>query len=158
MEQGLQTGTSYCPRDVSHFGYAQKRENSASISVIIPTLNEAPILGATLDSIHYGENVEIIVADGGSSDSTMEIVRSHNVRSVETPACRALQMNAGAREASGDILLFLHADTRFAQRVGNSCSQYAGPAGRSLWRFCAEPRRERSMVAINRRIGQFSIA
>lgn len=84
----------------------------AIISVIIPTLNEAHILATTLAGVREDENIEIIVADGGSSDDTMEVARTGNARSLQVPPCRAAQMNAGAREASGDLLLFLHADTR----------------------------------------------
>ncbi len=130
----------------------------AIISVIIPTLNEAHILPATLETVSESENVEVIIADGGSNDETMEIARAYNVRSLQVPACRAAQMNAGAKEACGDILLFLHADTRAAQEVGKSCSQRAGQAERGRWRVSAETRRKCPLVANNRGVGQYSIA
>jgi len=91
----------------------------ASISVIIPTLNEAHILPVTLETVSESENVEVIIADGGSNDETMEIARAYNVRSLQVPPCRAAQMNAGAKEACGDILLFLHADTRLPRKWAN---------------------------------------
>jgi len=53
----------------------------------------------------------VIVADGGSDDGTPELARPLCDRLVSAPRGRALQMNAGAREATGDVLLFLHADT-----------------------------------------------
>ena len=82
------------------------------ISVIIPTLNEADWLGSTLDSvINQPGPVEIIVADGPSTDHTSDIAKKC-ARIVSSARGRAIQMNAGARVASGDALLFLHADTR----------------------------------------------
>ena len=91
----------------------------AIISVVIPTLNEASILGSALDTVRESENVEIIVADGGSEDETMEVAGAHNVRRLRVPACRSAQMNAGAKEARGEILLFLHADTRLPENWAN---------------------------------------
>ena len=81
------------------------------ISVVIPTLNEEHRLGATLDSIVCQPGPwEIIVSDGGSTDRTCEIAAS--VATVVSSATgRAQQLNAGARLATGGILLFLHADT-----------------------------------------------
>ncbi len=89
------------------------------ISVIIPTLNEASNLAGTLDAVREAEEVEIIVVDGGSSDQTMEVARAYHVRNSQVPASRAGQMNAGAREARGGILLFLHADTRVPKKWAN---------------------------------------
>lgn len=80
-----------------------------SISVIIPTLNEESVLEHTLKSIGYG--IEIIVVDGGSSDSTREIASDFTEKVILSERGRGAQMDMGAREASGDILLFLHADT-----------------------------------------------
>jgi rSAM/selenodomain-associated transferase 2 len=83
---------------------------SVPISVIIPTLNEAENIAATLAST---KNAEVIVVDGGSQDSTVRIAKKWGAKVlVSTSASRAQQMNLGAREASGEILLFLHADTR----------------------------------------------
>lgn len=83
------------------------------ISVVIPTVNEASNLGACLASVHgSGLPVEIIVVDGGSSDGTKEAALATGAKVVQAPRGRASQQNAGARLASGDILLFLHADTR----------------------------------------------
>ncbi|MEG4573230.1 TIGR04283 family arsenosugar biosynthesis glycosyltransferase [Microcoleus sp. N3A4] len=81
------------------------------ISIIIPVLNEAPTIAPVISSAGNAQNVEIIVADGGSSDGTADIAKSLGVRVISTAPGRAAQMNAGAAVATGDILLFLHADT-----------------------------------------------
>ena len=82
-----------------------------SISVIIPTLNEAAYLPFTLERLSQRQFVEIFVADGGSSDETPEIALSLSAKVLDCPKGRARQMNEAARVATGDILLFLHADT-----------------------------------------------
>jgi len=80
------------------------------ISVVVPTLNEAAVLGRTLAGLPAGF-CEVVVADGGSTDATVEIARAHGARVTSAPAGRGPQMNAGARAARGDVLVFLHADT-----------------------------------------------
>ena len=91
------------------------------ISIIIPAVNEDDYLGATLNALAGTRGVETIVVDGGSRDSSREVAAAAGVRVISTPPGRALQMNAGAAAARGDILLFLHADTllpaRFANRI-----------------------------------------
>ena len=84
------------------------------ISIIIPALNEAAGLEATLQALQplRARGHEVIVVDGGSRDSTMLIARRNADRTVMSGAGRALQMNAGAEHAKHEILLFLHADTR----------------------------------------------
>lgn len=82
------------------------------ISIIIPTLEEEAIIGECIDQLATGENIEVIVSDGGSSDNTRTIAAAHGAAVVASRAGRARQMNAGAACASGEILLFLHADTR----------------------------------------------
>jgi len=82
------------------------------ISVIIPTLNEASQLTATEPIPASRFNVEVIVVDGGSQDATADMARSKGWNVFQSQPGRARQMNAGAAVASGEILLFLHADTR----------------------------------------------
>jgi rSAM/selenodomain-associated transferase 2 len=60
----------------------------------------------------FRSHIEIIIVDGGSQDQTLLIAKSLNVQVIISPPGRANQMNAGAMAASGEILLFLHADTR----------------------------------------------
>jgi rSAM/selenodomain-associated transferase 2 len=89
------------------------------LSVIVPALNEAGVIVAALQALAplRGRGHEVIVVDGGSSDATPDVARPHCDRLVVSPRGRALQMNAGARAATGDVLLFLHADTRLPDRA-----------------------------------------
>jgi rSAM/selenodomain-associated transferase 2 len=84
-----------------------------NISIIIPVLNEAAIIEEALLRLqNTSEDVEIIVVDGGSKDNTVELVKALGVKVISSPVPgRANQMNIGAAEATGDIYLFLHADT-----------------------------------------------
>ncbi|MDT8318738.1 MAG: TIGR04283 family arsenosugar biosynthesis glycosyltransferase [bacterium] len=81
------------------------------ISVIIPTLNEELALGKSLVLARNSKEVEIIVSDGGSDDDTLAIAKRLADKVISSPAGRGVQMNRGAAAASGDILIFLHADT-----------------------------------------------
>ncbi len=84
-----------------------------SVSIIIPALNEAQSLGLILPRLVAQKGVdEVIVVDGGSNDDTEDLVSAVGAKYLATDRGRALQMNAGAAAASGDILLFLHADTQ----------------------------------------------
>ena len=88
-----------------------------ALSIIIPTLNEADGIVDALNALSRlrADGVEVIVADGGSQDRTAELVRSRCDKLVEAPRGRGAQMNAGAQVATGDVLLFLHADTRLPE-------------------------------------------
>ena len=81
------------------------------ISIIIPTLNEEANLGQTLERVKEGFNVETIVVDGGSTDDTRSMVPDY----LTCLDGRASQQNMGAKDASGDLLLFLHADTELPE-------------------------------------------
>jgi len=83
----------------------------AKISLVIPALNEAGTIDRVLANIHPLPNVEVILVDGGSSDDTVSIVRGLGGKVISAPKGRAHQMNVGAKAATGEILLFLHADT-----------------------------------------------
>jgi rSAM/selenodomain-associated transferase 2 len=82
------------------------------ISVIIPVLNEERSIAATLTELQRLRSDEIILVDGGSSDATREICQRFGFELYLSRPGRAAQMNFGAQRASGDVLLFLHADTR----------------------------------------------
>ncbi len=84
------------------------------ISVVIPTLNEAPRLAGVLQALSPGTAGvhEVLVVDGGSDDATWPIAEKCGARVLAcSPAGRARQMNRGAEQAGGDVLFFLHGDT-----------------------------------------------
>jgi rSAM/selenodomain-associated transferase 2 len=82
------------------------------ISVIVPVLNEEKSIAATLIELQRLKPDEMIVVDGGSSDETREICQRFGIKLYLSRAGRAAQMNFGAQWATGDVLVFLHADTR----------------------------------------------
>lgn len=82
------------------------------LSVVIPALNAAGRLAACLDAV--GEGAEAVVVDGGSADGTRAVAEAAGARVVQAPRGRGAQLACGAEAASGDWLLFLHADTRLA--------------------------------------------
>jgi rSAM/selenodomain-associated transferase 2 len=90
--------------------------NAKRISVIIPTLNESAVIKETIAPLKKSKQVEVIVVDGGSRDNTIELARSCGARVLSTAPSKAGQMNAGAAEAGGDVLIFLHADTRLPDK------------------------------------------
>ncbi len=83
------------------------------LSIIIPAINEASNIVQSLDSLQAirAHGVEVILADGGSTDRTIECAAPLVDRIVASERGRAKQMNAGAAVAQGDVLLFLHADS-----------------------------------------------
>lgn len=103
------------------------------ISIIIPTLNEQENISSCLARIPKEISVEVIVADGGSTDRTTEMALSCGAGVIDAPAGRAGQMNAGARAASGELLVFLHADTllpkEFSKLVRSTLEQPGVAAG-----------------------------
>ena len=103
------------------------------ISVIIPALDEAEQIGATLQQLEGAGAAEIIVVDGGSRDETAQIAESYGAHVLKGPANRGKQQNLGAARAAGEILLFLHADTRlpedFAEQVRASLDEPRAIAG-----------------------------
>jgi rSAM/selenodomain-associated transferase 2 len=99
------------------------------LSIVIPTLNAAGTLSATLASLAEANAAglahEIIVSDGGSTDGTVEIARQADARTVAGRKGRGVQLACGASAAAGEWMMFLHADTRLAP-------DWTGPVGR----FC----------------------
>lgn len=104
-----------------------------SLSVIIPALNEVDTIEATLDALGNDPDVQIILADGGSVDSTRATAENRGALVVSTPKGRAVQMNIGSTHAVADTLLFLHADTilsdAYRQEIQNVLSRLNTVAG-----------------------------
>jgi rSAM/selenodomain-associated transferase 2 len=92
------------------------------LSIIIPALNEAPLIAEALEALAplRARGHELIVADGGSTDETVQLARPLCDRVVCSGRGRAVQMNAGARAARGGVLVFLHADTRLPAEAAES--------------------------------------
>ena len=89
-------------------------EGTVRLSIIVPVLDEAAVIVATLDALAAPRAAghEVIVVDGGSADETLALSRDRADSAIAGPRGRARQMNAGAKHARADVLLFLHADTR----------------------------------------------
>jgi rSAM/selenodomain-associated transferase 2 len=93
-----------------------KPTKNSLISIIVPTLDEATTMRDLAVSLgRLRGEFEVIVCDGGSADATVETARQCGLRVIEAPRGRGPQMNAGARLAKGETLLFLHADTRLPE-------------------------------------------
>ena len=90
---------------------------AAPLSIVVPTLDEAAGIAATLEALQVlrGRSAEVIVVDGGSRDGTPALAAPLADLVVTAPRGRAAQMNAGAAAARGTVLLFLHADTRLPE-------------------------------------------
>jgi rSAM/selenodomain-associated transferase 2 len=108
-----------------------------SLSIVIPCLDEAGVLRATLDSVANARRrgAEVIVADGGSRDDTVAIARAGADSVIVAPRGRAAQMNAGAAAASGDVLFFLHADSRPPRDFDLAIADGLKKTGRAWGRF-----------------------
>ena len=125
------------------------------LSIVIPTLDAAATLPATMSAV-AGSAAEIVVADGGSRDGTVALAAAAGVRVVAGPAGRGPQLAAGADAASGDWLLFLHADTRPEPGWRDAVQSFMADPGNhrraGYFRFrlddpCAAARRLEALVA-----------
>jgi len=106
-----------------------------TLSVIVPMLNEAAAIASTLRALRRGApDAEIVVVDGGSIDASVAEARPLCDTLISVSRGRARQMNAGAREAHGDALVFVHADTivpsSFAADIASALSGPAVVGGR----------------------------
>lgn len=114
---------------VSSVGGAQRLR----LSIIIPALNEAASIGPSVLQAR-SEADECIVVDGGSTDRTLALAVAAGAQGVSTVRGRAMQMNAGAQKASGEVLLFVHADCRLPAGAGEQVRE-AIRSGRRWGRF-----------------------
>jgi len=107
------------------------------ISIIVPVLNEAQGISESLAALAplRARGHEVIVVDGGSSDKTPDLARRAADRVASAPRGRASQMNAGAALARGEVLVFLHADTRLPEGAGERILQGLAASGRAWGRF-----------------------
>ncbi len=120
------------------------------VTIVVPALDEAAALPSLLDDLAaLAGRFEVIVADGGSSDGTPALAASHPLgpRVVAAPRGRAAQMNAGAAEARGDLIVFLHADTRLPETAYGSLATTSADGGNFAIRFDGEDRFSRTLGA-----------
>src|SRR5262249_31956344 len=107
------------------------------LSVIMPVLNEADGIEGALRALAplRARGVEVMVADGGSSDATAALARPLADIVIAAPRGRGAQMNAGAAASSGEVLLFLHADTHLPPQADALIGDGFARSGRTLGRF-----------------------
>ncbi len=108
-----------------------------SLSIIMPVLDEATGIEATLMALapYRTRGCELIVVDGGSRDGTLALARPLADRTLIAPRGRAAQMNAGASVARGDVLVFLHADTKLPENADALIRDGLAQSGRVWGRF-----------------------
>jgi hypothetical protein len=113
-----------CRRFESDFDDCLPVRTAGRLSIVIPTLNEANQLRETVKPLLKHSDCEVIIADGGSTDGTVELAGELGCRVIAANRGRGRQLNAGAALASGEFLLFLHADTRvpatFREEIQNT--------------------------------------
>lgn len=133
------------------------------VSVVIPTLEEATALPATLDHLAgLSGDFEVVVADGGSQDATAAVAAGHPrtdaLVEVARGAGRARQLNEGAARATGDVLVFLHADSRLPRDAHAALAATRADGGNFALRFDGEDRFARvlsGVYALQRRFGLY---
>ena len=132
------------------------------LSIIIPTLNEAHSIGATLDAVaEVRGHTEVIVVDGGSLDGTVEIARGRGARVIRGERGRGAQMHAGASAAHGEALWFLHADTLppadSAVRIFEALKEHAVVGGNFDVRFDGAGRAARFLTWLYPRLRKLGL-
>jgi rSAM/selenodomain-associated transferase 2 len=131
--------------------------SSASVSVVIPTLNEAEHLGATLEALGRVRGIgEVIVADGGSTDDTAAIAARAGARVLSARCGRGSQLHAGALTSRGKVLWFLHADTlapvEAAEVINRALANPAVVGGHFTLRFDGDRRAARLLTWVYPRL------
>ena len=109
----------------------------ARLSIVMPVLNEATEIVGALERLQplRARGHEVIVVDGGSGDDTMRLAAPLADRVLQAPRGRARQMNAGAGHARGDVLLFLHADTRLPEDADRLIAERLAGSAAAWGRF-----------------------
>lgn len=109
----------------------------APISVIIPTLNAEQILpaclGGLMEGVEAGLIRELIISDGGSTDSTGAIAQAWGAETLQTIASRGGQLRRGAAQAAGEWLLFVHADTVLQEGWSKRVQAHLAHPGQAAW-------------------------
>jgi len=118
-------------------GLTTPTRNNARLSVVVPALNEAAGIEATLDALAplRARGHEVIVVDGGSNDDTAARARAKGALVLGAPRGRASQMNAGAARTHHDTLVFLHADSRLPADADRQVLAGLAASGRAWGRF-----------------------
>jgi rSAM/selenodomain-associated transferase 2 len=126
----------------------------AGLSIIMPVLNEAEGIAAALQALAplLAHGAQVVLVDGGSSDDTLARAQACGVPVISTAHGRAVQMNAGAQQANGAVLLFLHADTLLPHCADQQILQ-ALAAGPQVWgrfdaRIAGRPKLLRVIAAL----------
>lgn len=110
--------------------------DTTKYSIIIPTLNEELFIAKNIELIrNINPEAEIIVADGGSDDDTLMIAADQNVQIIHCKKGRGVQLNEGAKAATGEILIFLHADTFLPQNAFELFDKYFEEEKNKICRF-----------------------
>jgi rSAM/selenodomain-associated transferase 2 len=142
---------STSPHSLSKTGYGgREREVVPRLSIIVPVLDEAAGIAETLTALvpFRQRGVEVIVVDGGSRDDTMAHASPFADRVLSAPRGRAAQMNAGAAAGSGDVLLFLHADTVLPDNADGLVLYGLADTGRFWGRFDVEIEGRNPLLAL----------
>ena len=113
----------------------KRKKEKVLLSIIIPVLNEEKQIESILERVSRRRGVELIVVDGGSEDQTREIAENYADRVLFCSCGRARQMNLGAKSATGDFLLFLHADTKLPDHFPGIIAETLDPPGVSAGAF-----------------------
>lgn len=126
----------------------------SKLSIIMPVLDEGEGIAAALDALAdlRALGTEVIVVDGGSRDATIQRARMRADRVISAPRGRALQMNAGAEKSAGDVLLFLHADTRLPADAEHIVLNGLERSGRAWGRFDVEIEGRNPLLAVVARL------
>lgn len=129
-------------RESARLTEVENQPPAKSISVVIPAVNEAAELPATLRRLQAIPEIrEIIVVDGGSADATRDIALSHGCRVLESPPGRGRQMRFGAQHATGDVVMLVHADTWLPPHTGTAalnCLRDPLVVGGGFWKYFRE--------------------